>query len=444
MFPSTKLYVYRTAYGDLTARQLRSKRLAEEAKYIRRLAEEAKRKAGNGKGSPAQRSKSHPKPSAPKPSYSQLQTKLGALLAEARKLPRIHRPDTDLLLKSLMADTGLSDPTSRPKPRAMDPVSYRVMRSSEALDIVNDKYYITRYTVKRPRDQLVASSKPRVDTLPKALSAPVKNTKVSMVPAAALDVAANSKRSMGYDPSSADIRHTSEQPDTPSTPGTDTSVPEVSTATKDSIANSERTADRDKGSADDAHTPAALEMPSALGMGMTVPDIPATANSKHNAVQNAIGVNTSHTHMQQVAQGSFGMCPTVPTLPTVTNNDSTRDERPVGQDAGGADTVHTPGMDTMVSKIPAVALNVAVNSERPSSQDVSDTDNAQTPAQLETFSTPGMDSTVSKAPVADISGTVTGWLPVGWTGSIHGITWANDIHAKAQQESRPAFGMDTV
>ncbi|KAJ2811133.1 hypothetical protein H4S07_002254 [Coemansia furcata] len=294
IFSSTKLHLYRTVYGDLVARQLRSKRLAEEAK----------RKAGNGKGCPAQRPKSHHKPSAPKPSYSQLQTKLGALLAEARKLPRIHRPDTDRLLKSLMADIGLSDPTSRPRPRAMHPVSYKVMRSSEALDIVNDKYFKTQYTGKRPRDQLVAFSKPGVDALPKALSAPVKNTKISMVPAAALDVAANSKRSKGYDSSSADIRHASEQPDTPSTPGTDTSVPEVSTATKDNIANSERTADRDKSSADDAHTPASLEMPSALGMDTTVPEVPAaandvTANNKHTAVQKASGVNTSHSHTQQ-------------------------------------------------------------------------------------------------------------------------------------------------
>ncbi|KAJ2811134.1 hypothetical protein H4S07_002255, partial [Coemansia furcata] len=106
--------------------------------------------------------------------------------------------------------------------------------------------------------------------------------------------------------------------------------------------------------------------------------------------------------------------------------------------------MHTPGMDTTVPKIPAAALNVAVNSERPAGQDVSDTDKTHTPAQPETFSTPGMDSTVSKAPAADIGGTVTGWLPVGWTGSIHGANWANDIHANTQQESRPAFGMDTT
>ncbi|KAJ2821162.1 hypothetical protein FBU31_004994, partial [Coemansia sp. 'formosensis'] len=76
IFSSTKLHLYRTVYGDLAARQLRSKRLAEEAKHIRRLAEEAKPKVGEGKGSPARRPKSHPKPTAPKPSYSQLQTKL--------------------------------------------------------------------------------------------------------------------------------------------------------------------------------------------------------------------------------------------------------------------------------------------------------------------------------------------------------------------------------
>ncbi|KAJ2832381.1 hypothetical protein GGI24_001256 [Coemansia furcata] len=448
MFPSTKLYVYRTVYGDLAARQLHSRQLAEEAKHSRRLEEVAKRKVGEGKGGPAQRPKPHTKTSAPNPSYSQLQKKLSALLAEARKLPRIHRPDTDRLLKSLMAETGLSDLTSRPKSRAMHSASYKVMRSSEVLGIINDKHPKTRYTDNRPSDQLVASSKPGVAALPKVLSAPAKNTTVSMIPAAALDVAANSKRSTGYNSSSADIRHASEQPEVHriSDIGTTASAPPSDI---DVTTNSEDPGDRYKGSADDAHTPAQPVAPGAPVKDTTVPEVAAavddvTTNSKHNAVYNAIGVNTRHTHAQQVAQGSFGMCPTVPTLPTVANNDSNSNERPAGQDAGGADIVHTPGMDTTIPKMPAAALNVAVNSERPAGQDVSDTDNAQTPAQPETFSTPSMDATVPRAPAADIGGTVTGWLPVGWTGSIHGANGTDVMATNAHQEPCPTFGTDTT
>ncbi|KAJ2818243.1 hypothetical protein FBU31_005948, partial [Coemansia sp. 'formosensis'] len=53
----------------------------------------------------------------------------------------------------------------------------------------------------------------------------------------------------------------------------------------------------------------------------------------------------------------------------------------------------------------------------------------------------GMGTTAPRAPATDIGGTVTGWFPVGWTGSIHGANWATDIHANTQQEPCLAFGM---
>ncbi|KAJ2834896.1 hypothetical protein GGI24_000183 [Coemansia furcata] len=69
------------------------------------------------------------------------------------------------------------------------------------------------------------------------------------------------------------------------------------------------------------------------------------------------------------------------------------------------------------------------------------TSNSVTDTPPGSFPAIGMDTTVPRVPAIDISTTVTGWLPVGWTGSIHGAGGTNVMAANTHQEPRLAFAM---
>ncbi|KAJ2838075.1 hypothetical protein FBU31_001004 [Coemansia sp. 'formosensis'] len=181
------------------------------------------------------------------------------------------------------------------------------------------------------------------------------------------------------------------------------------------------------------------------------------------AVNRSSAINASYANTAPVASlaissntlpGSFptiGNAPMVP-APYAAANNITTNTTPGAQSVGTSNSVADTlpgsfpaiGSDPTVPMPPAAALEVAANSEQLVVQHASAADNGHIVAQPEKFSTPGMDTTVPRAPVADIGGTVTGWLPVGWTGSIHGAKEANIMAANAHQEPRPGFGMDTT